>query len=82
MSQNYLNLGKLYTLTSTNNICITGASLIHGIYNGANANIMITIDNQHGIHVAADQSVTFPNPVPFKTIKTSAATATGIILYS
>ena len=82
MSQNYLNVGRFYTLTSTVNISITGASLIHGIYNAANANIVVTVDGKYNIHVAADQSVNFINPVSFKTLKTSAATATGIILYS
>lgn len=82
MSQNYLNIGKLYTLTSTGSIPISGASLMHGIYNSANSSIMVTIDDEYRIHVASDQAVTFPNPIAFKTVKTSAITATGTILYS
>ena len=82
MGQNYLNVGKLYTLTSTGSVSITGASLIHGIYNSANTSIVITIDDEHKIHVPADQSVVFPNSIAFKKIKTSAVTATGTILYS
>lgn len=82
MSQNYLNIGKLYTLTSTGSIPISGASLMHGIYNSANSSIVITVDDLHKIHVASDQSIIFPNPIAFKTVKTSAAIATGTILYS
>lgn len=82
MGQNYLNVGRFYTLTSAVNVCITGASLIHGIYNSANANIVVTIDDKYNIHVSADQSVNFINPVVFKTLRTSSNTATGTILYS
>lgn len=81
MANDYSKVGKFYTLTSTSSVPITGASVIHGIYNGANSSIVVTIDS-YPIHIASDASVTFPNPVSFTGVKTSTSTATGIILYS
>jgi hypothetical protein len=82
MATDYSKVGKLYNLTSTATIPITGASVIHGIYNGANANIVVTIDNVYSMHVASDSSIVFPNPISFSGVKTSASNATGVILYS
>ena len=80
MSNNYLKVGKLYNLTSTSSVAISGASLIHGLYNGANTAVNVTIDDTYVIHVPVDNGVSFTNPIAFKTIKTT--TSTVVVLYS
>ena len=80
MSDTFSKVGKLYSLSSTTNVLIAGASLLHGLYNGANAAANVTVDGQHVIHVPVDGSVTFPNPVAFNTIRTTASTI--VVLYS
>jgi hypothetical protein len=82
MSNNYLKVGKLYTLGTTAVTAITGASFIHGVYNGSNAAAEVVIDNTHIVHMANDGSVTFPIPLSFSTVKMSSANTTGVILYS
>ena len=82
MSNDFYNVGRLYNLTSATTVSITGASLIHAIYNGANAALTITVDNTYPIHVPVDGFVSFPAPIPFSGVKTTSSTATGIILYT
>lgn len=78
MSDNYLKVGKLYNLSSTTDVAIAGASLIHGLYNSSNTAVTVTIDGSYAIYVS--NAVTFPNPIAFNTIKTSASTI--VVLYS
>jgi hypothetical protein len=82
MAENYQKVAQLYTLTGNGVTTITGASVIHALYNGTNAQMSMRIDNTHTIHIATDQHVTFPNPVPFSTIRNLSANQTGVILYS
>jgi hypothetical protein len=82
MGNDYYKIGKLYNLTSATTVPITGGSLIHAIYNGANAALTITIDNTFPVHVPVDGFISFPAPIGFTGVKTTSATATGIILYS
>jgi len=82
MSNNYLKVGKLYTLGTTAATTITGASFIHGVYNGSNAAASLVVDNTHIVHMANDSSVTFPIPLSFSTVKMFATNTTGVILYS
>jgi hypothetical protein len=82
MSNNYLKVGKLYTLNTTGITTITGASFIHGIYNATNAPATVVIDNSYYIHTASDDSAVFPIPVSFSTVKMASVNTTGVILYS
>ena len=82
MAENFLKIGKLYTLTSTSNVLITGASFIHSIHNSSNAPIAVCIDNAHKIHVASDNSTMFLAPLAFSGVKMVSANTTGTILYS
>ena len=80
MSNDYQKVGKLYNVTSATNVTVTGASVLHGIYNPYNSAIVLWIDSNYPIHVPTDGSVTFPNPVAFTTIR--AGVGSGIISYS
>jgi hypothetical protein len=80
MSDNYSKVGKFYNLTSTTDVSIPGAGLLHGLYNGANASATVTVDGTYALHIPIDNGVTFPNPVAFSRIKTS--TSTIVVLYS
>jgi hypothetical protein len=82
MSNNYLKVGKLYTLATTGVTTITGASFIHGMYNASNAAATVVIDNSYYIHSASDGSATFPIPVSFSTVRMASINTTGVILYS
>ncbi len=82
MSNDFYKVGRLYNLTSVSTVCITGASFMHGIYNGANAALTITIDNTYPVRVPIDGFISFPAPIPFTGVKTTSTTATGIILYT
>ena len=82
MSNNYLKIGKLYTLATTGTTTITGASFIHGVYNASNAAAAVVIDNSYYIHSASDGSVAFPIPVSFSTVRMASINTTGVILYS
>lgn len=82
MGNDYLKIGKLYTLTSTSNVLITGASFIHSIHNSSNAPIAVCVDNAHKVHVATDNSVMFLAPLAFSGVKMVGANTTGTILYS
>jgi hypothetical protein len=80
MSDNYLKIGKLYSVTSATDITVTGASVLHGIYNPYNSAIVLWVDSTYPIHVPTDGHITFPNPVAFNTIR--ASVGSGIISYS
>jgi hypothetical protein len=82
MANNYQKVAQLYTLSGSGITTITGASVIHALYNGSNAQMTMRIDDAHTIHIPTDQHVTFPNPVAFSTIRNLSATNTGVILYS
>lgn len=82
MSNNYLKVGKLYTLATTGVTTITGASFIHGVYNATNAAATVVIDNSYYIHSISDGSATFPIPVSFSTVRMASINTTGVILYS
>lgn len=82
MANNYQKVAQLYTLTGSGITTITGASVIHALYNGTNSQMTMRIDGAHTIHIPTDQHVTFPNPVAFSTIRNLSGTYTGVILYS
>ena len=82
MADNYQKIGKFYTLNTTNSTTITGASFLHGLYNGTNGVATVVVDNTHLLHLPSDDGITFPIGVPFSTVKMNAANTTGVILYS
>ena len=82
MANNYQKVAQLYTLSGSGITTLTGASVIHALYNGSNVLMSMSIDNAHTINIPTDQHVTFPNPVAFSTIRNLSATNTGVILYS
>lgn len=82
MGQDYQKTSKLYTLNTTASTVITGASVIHAMYNGTNGVATIVVDNTHLMHIPADDAIYFSNPVPFSTVKMNAVNTTGVILYS
>jgi hypothetical protein len=82
MSDNYQKIGKLYTLNTTGITTITGASFLHGLYNGSNAAASVVVDNTHIVHVPSDDAVYFPTPLGFSTVRMYAIGTTGVLLYS
>jgi hypothetical protein len=82
MGQDYQKTSKLYTLNTTGITVITGASVIHAMYNGSNSTASIVIDNTHIMHLPTDDHITFPNAVPFSTVRMYSTNTTGVILYS
>ena len=82
MSNNYLKVGNLYTLNTTGITYITGASLLHALYNGSNSTTSVVVDNTHIIHIPVDDHVTFPNPLAFSNVRMYSSNTTGVILYS
>jgi hypothetical protein len=79
MSNNYLKVGKLYSLTSTTDTTISGASFIHGIYNNHGNAVIVTI-NGLAISIAKDITISFSVPVALSTVKID--TGSAIIIYS
>jgi len=82
MAENYRKTSKLYTLGTTGVTTITGASVIHALYNSSNAAATVVIDNSYQIHMASDNHVVFPNPVAFQSVRMFANNTTGVVLYS
>jgi hypothetical protein len=82
MADNYQKIGKFYTLTGMTPITITGASFLHGLYNGTNGVATVVVDSTHLLHIPNDDGITFPVPVPFSTVRMNALNTTGVILYS
>lgn len=79
MSNNYLKVGKLYSLTSTTDTAISGASFIHGIYNNHGNTVVVTIDGL-AISIVKDVTISFSVPVALSTVKID--TGSAIIIYS
>ena len=79
MSNNYLKVGKLYSLTSNVNISIPSASFIHGIHNPSGGQVIVTV-NDISIVVAKDVTISFSVPIALSTVKIDAGTA--VIIYS
>lgn len=82
MANDYLKIGKLYTLNTTANVTITGAGFIHSIHNTSSAAIGVCIDNAYRVQVPADNSTIFLAPLAFSGVKMVSANTTGTILYS
>jgi hypothetical protein len=80
MNGNYFNVSRLYNVTGTVDAAISGAGLLHGIYNPYTSAIVLTIDSIFPIHVPVDGYISFPNPIAFNTIR--ASVGSGIISYS
>jgi len=80
MNGNYFKVSKLHSVTGTSDYSISGAGLLHGIYNPYNSSIVITVDSVFPLHVPTDGYISFPNPVSFNTVK--ASVGSGIISYS
>lgn len=81
MSNNYLKVGKLYTLDSSTDVAIAGASFIHAIHSNHQNTATITIDGTYTISLGGYSFTNFNVPVAFSTIKiTNNASAT--IIYS
>lgn len=80
MSNNYLKVGKLYSLTSTTDVSIDGASFILGINNNHTNTIVVTVDGV-AFNMAKDVTVPFPAPIAFSKIKVSAG-GSAVIFYS
>ena len=81
MATDYQKPAELYQLTSTTNVTITGASLIHGIYSFHNNVIGVTFNDTYSLNIPANDSAVFPNPIPAVPLKLSAA-ASVMVLYS
>jgi hypothetical protein len=82
MGQDYLKKSKLFTLNTTAATPITGASVIHAMYNGMSSATCVLIDGSYIMHIPADNYISFPKPVAFDTVAMSNANTTGVILYS
>lgn len=80
MSNNYLKVGKLYSLTSNTDVSISGSSFILGINNNHTNAIIVTVDGV-AFNIAKDTTVSFPAPIVFSKIKVSADGA-AVIFYS
>lgn len=80
MSNNYLKVGKLYSLTSTTDVSIDGASFILGINNNHTNTIIVTVDGV-AFNIAKDTTIPFPVPIAFSKIKVSAG-GSAVIFYS
>jgi hypothetical protein len=80
MSNNYLKVGRLYSLTSTTDVSITGASFMLGINNNHTNAIIVTVDGVT-FNIAKDVTVPFPAPIAFSKIKVSAG-GSAVIFYS
>lgn len=78
MSNDYLKVGKLYSLTSTVDVAITGASFIHGISNTHNNSIDILIDGIR-ISLSVGQNISFSVPIAFSKVKLGTAGSSTII---
>jgi hypothetical protein len=79
MSNNYLKVGKLYSLTSSTDVSIDGASFVLGINNNHTNSIIVTIDGI-AFSLSKDITVTFPAPIPFSKVKINSGSA--VIFYS
>ena len=80
MSNNYLKVGKLYSLSSTIDVSINGASFIHAIHNNHTSAVTVTIDGTYTIILAANGFTNFNIPIAFSTVKISTSSAT--VVYS
>ena len=80
MSNNYLKVGKLYSLTSTTDVSIDCASFILGINNNHTNAIVVTVDGV-AFNIAKDVTVPFSAPIAFSKIKVSAG-GSAVIFYS
>jgi hypothetical protein len=80
MSNNYLKVGKLYSLTSTTDVSIDGASFMLGINNNHTNSITVTVDGI-AFNLAQNITVSFPVPVAFSKVKVSTG-ASAVIFYS
>lgn len=79
MSNNYLKVGKLYSLSSTTDVSISGSSFIHAIVSNHNNTATVTIDGI-ALSISSYSYLNFNVPIAFSAIKTSAGTMT--IVYS
>jgi hypothetical protein len=80
MSNNYLKVGKLYSLTSTTDVSIDGASFMLGINNNHNNAIVVTVDGIT-LNLGVNSTISFPSPIAFSKVKVSTG-ATAVIFYS
>jgi hypothetical protein len=80
MSNNYLKIGKLYSLTSNTDVSIDGASFMLGINNNHNNSIVVTVDGI-AFNLSTNITVNFPAPIAFSKVKISAG-ASAVIFYS
>jgi hypothetical protein len=80
MSNNYLKVGKLYSLTSSTDVSIQGASFMLGINNNHTNSIIVTVDGVE-FHLSKDVTISFPAPIVFSKIKISAG-GSAVIFYS
>lgn len=81
MATDYQKPAKLYQLTSTNNVIITGATVFHGIYSYHNNVIGVTFNDATSLNIPANDSAVFPNPIPAVPLKLTAA-GSVMVLYS
>lgn len=80
MSNNYLKVGKLYSLTSTTDVSIDGASFMLGINNNHTNSITVTVDGI-AFNLAQNITISFPAPIAFSKVKVSSG-ASAVIFYS
>jgi hypothetical protein len=80
MSNNYLKVGKLYSLTSVTDVSINGASFMLGINNNHNNAITVTVDGI-AFNLSVNTTVNFPAPIAFSKVKISTG-ASAVIFYS
>lgn len=81
MATDYQKPSKLYQLTSTVNVNISGASVIHGIYSAHNNVQTITFGDTYSLSIPANGFVEFPNPISATSLKLGAS-GSAMILFS